>query len=107
MSENESQTADPSPTDQDRTTALGVVATRTNGDQLARTLLRANELGYETFVTHYGDRDIEAVRFAEQLGATLVDPTDSDPDIETLRRDLAASARACASLRACSRASCW
>jgi glycosyltransferase involved in cell wall biosynthesis len=74
--------------------AVGIVATRSNGDALARTVLRATERGHEVFVTHRGDPTLEALDFARRLGATVVDPSEPDPGGEALRRELAAVARA-------------
>lgn len=74
--------------------ALGVIATESNGDALARTVLRANDRDFEVFVTHYGDPTVEGVAFAERLGAHVVEPSEPRPDAEQLRRELAATARA-------------
>ncbi|MFC6864092.1 glycosyltransferase family 2 protein [Halomicroarcula sp. GCM10025817] len=66
----------PSTSDQSREPkpVIGLVATQVNGDRVARTILRAMQHGHDVLVTYEGDRDVESVQFAEQLGATVVDP---------------------------------
>lgn len=94
MSENQPRTVDSSSADNESPLAVGFVATKTNSEELARAILRAKERGHDVFVTHHGENNIESVHFAEQLGAHVVDPTISDPDRDSLRHDLAATARA-------------
>jgi glycosyltransferase involved in cell wall biosynthesis len=94
MSENQPRTVDSISADNESQIAVGFVATKTNSEELARAILRAKERGHEVFVTHHAENNIESVRFAEQLGANVVDPTTSDTDRDSLRRDLAATARA-------------
>lgn len=81
------------PTEQ-QSIAVGIIATEANSAKLAQTVLRANERQHEVYVTHGGAGDIEAVRFAERLNATIVEQTDTKQDVDELRRDLAATARA-------------
>lgn len=95
MSENDTSAVGETRESESESIAVGVIATHSNSDAVARTILRATERGHDVFVGHYGDRAVEAVDFADRLGATVVDPGDQDIDQETLKRELAATARAC------------
>lgn len=74
--------------------AVGIIATEDNSDGVARSILRAQQRGHEVFVTHYGDPDLEALTFAEQLGAEIVNPATDAVDREALYHELTATARA-------------
>lgn len=93
MSKQDSAARDDATTTADDV-AIGVVATVANTDTVVRTILRSSERGHGVFVGHYGDETIEAVRFAEQLDATVINPIDSDPDREEIEQELMAVARA-------------
>lgn len=80
--------------DDERTLAVGIIATETNSDGVARTILRARERGHDVVVTHYGTPEAESVRFARRLGVTVVAPSQSNPTVESLRHDLREHARA-------------
>jgi glycosyltransferase involved in cell wall biosynthesis len=73
--------------------AVGLIATPSNADRIAGSVLRASNRGYDVFVAHHGDRSLEAVTFAEQLGATIVDPPEIGSDEQQLRQELRATAR--------------
>ncbi|SFK65339.1 Glycosyl transferase family 2 [Halogranum rubrum] len=74
--------------------AIGIVATESNSDVIARTILRAREHAQQVFVAHDGDTDLEAVQFAEQLDANIVRPHEPGIGSDEFRAELAAGARA-------------
>jgi glycosyltransferase involved in cell wall biosynthesis len=74
------------------TVAVGVVATEENTDRVVRTVLRAIDRGYDVFVTYYNTPELESVRLAEKLGATIVHPGVTEPDEKTLQNGLAVAA---------------
>jgi len=73
--------------------AVGIVATGSNTGSVVRTILRAEEHGYDSLVTYSGDRDTESVRFARKLGATVVDPTNGKAGEQIPRESLVEAAR--------------
>jgi glycosyltransferase involved in cell wall biosynthesis len=73
--------------------AVGVVATETNGDEIARIVSRANQAGYPVLVTYPGDGTLESVRLARRLYARVIDPDPTRLDEASLRRTLATAAR--------------
>jgi nicotinamidase-related amidase len=73
---------------------IGLVATRDNAEALVRSILRAHRRGFGVLVTYDGPETMESVSFARQLGVRVVDPAIPDPDIDTLHRELTATARA-------------
>lgn len=72
--------------------AVGVVATGENTDSVVRTVIRAIDHGYDVLVTYYETPELESVRLAKKLGATVVHPGVADPDEKTLRNGLAVAA---------------
>jgi len=78
-----------SPADDDTPTVdtlgVGVVASADNAAAVARCILRAQDHGHTVLVTHRGNPHIEAVGFAEQLGAHVVHPDAADPSSSQLR----------------------
>ncbi|SFR87452.1 Glycosyl transferase family 2 [Halomicrobium zhouii] len=74
------------------TNAVGFVASEGNSEALARAILRAKDQGYEVFVTNDGESHGEALRFAETLGATVVELHADEPDDNALRQRLAIAA---------------
>lgn len=53
--------------------AVGIVATATNGDAVARTVLRAHRRGHEVLVAYPGGEHLESAEFARELGSHLVE----------------------------------
>ncbi|MFH5801816.1 glycosyltransferase family 2 protein [Haladaptatus sp. CMAA 1911] len=72
---------------------IGVVATPTNADAVARSLLRAKRHGYPTMVVIAGDQNVESVTVATQLGCHLVNRESPQDGFRSLRTDLARSAK--------------
>ncbi len=66
--------------------ALGIVATRDNASDVAGAILRAHDEGYEVFVATNAVDDLEATRFADQLGATVIETNEvgRDPLVQSL-----------------------
>lgn len=52
---------------------VGVIATPDNAKAVASTILRGKQEGYSTIVCHGGNEALEAVAFAEQLNAPVVE----------------------------------
>lgn len=59
---------------------IGVIATETNSDAIIRCVFRARQYGYPVLVTHHNDPSLEALSFARELGAKIVDPEFSKTD---------------------------
>jgi glycosyltransferase involved in cell wall biosynthesis len=77
----------------DRNLAVGIVANEQNTDGVIRTILRAQERGCGVIVTYRRRGDIEAVRFANRLGAIIIEPSVPNPDTKDLRRSIKSHAR--------------
>ena len=74
--------------------AIGLIATAENSGSIARNILRATEEGHRVFVTYEGTPNIEAVRFADKLGAQVVTPDVEDPTIDDLQKTLTNTSQA-------------
>jgi hypothetical protein len=101
MSENvleSTQLTDVAATDEQR--AVGFVASEEHSDALVREILRARARGYEAFVVRIDGQTGESVRFAEQLGATVVDlrADEADPNAIRQRLTIAAEKAGCSNL---------
>jgi len=74
--------------------AIGLVATPTNAEAVATSILRARRHGHSVYVTYSDGTDNEALAFARQLDATVVTPPEGDvePDPQDLRQLLAGAA---------------
>ncbi|MCO8245575.1 MULTISPECIES: glycosyltransferase family 2 protein [unclassified Haladaptatus] len=70
------------------TTAVGLIATKTNDEETAVSIRRAVRLGYDVFVAHPGIPDAKSVRTAKRFGARLVDSTDGVGSIDALHAAL-------------------
>jgi len=57
---------------------IGIIATEENADSVAGAVLRANKNGYPALVATADGEDIEALAFAEELGAATMSVTDAD-----------------------------
>ncbi|MFC6733954.1 glycosyltransferase family 2 protein [Haladaptatus sp. DYSN1] len=55
--------------------AVGLIATKDNGDEIAGAILRARQHGHEAIVTSPSEYEVEAVTFARELGAVVVEPS--------------------------------
>jgi len=71
-----------------QSTAVGLIVTEDEPDAVTRAILRAQTQGYDAFVAHANIPESESVRFADQLGAAIVTPHDSDPTAEYLWQSL-------------------
>mgnify|MGYP006281487831 CR=1 FL=1 len=72
---------------QDRETeqpGVGIIATQDNGEEVARTILRATDRGYDVLVASIDGSNTEAIEFANQLDATVVS-TDGATEVEDLK----------------------
>jgi glycosyltransferase involved in cell wall biosynthesis len=101
MSENvleSTQLTDAAATDEQR--AVGFVASEEHSDALVREILRARSRGFEAFVVRIDGQNGESVRFAEQLGATVVDlrADEADPYAIRQRLTIAAEKAGCSNL---------
>lgn len=94
MSEQSSSSTDIDPHCEEKSIAVGIIGTGTNSEAVARTALRARERKYKVLLTHHGDPDIESVRFARTVGATVVSPSDRNPSMKSLRQRLRNHAKA-------------
>jgi len=74
--------------------AIGLVATSTNEEAVAASILRARRHGHSVYVTYSDGTDNEALAFARQLDARVVTPPEGDakPDLGDLRQLLAGAA---------------
>jgi len=73
--------------------AVGVIATPSNADAVARVVLRARRRGHAAFVTYFDNPAIESVAFARELGAEVVRPDASAGTADSLYGALATAAR--------------
>ncbi|WP_227356810.1 glycosyltransferase family 2 protein [Haladaptatus salinisoli] len=73
--------------------AVGVVATPTNADAIARVILRAKRHGYPTLVVEAGDKNAESVTVATQLGCHVLHLESPQISFESLRSNLAHAAK--------------
>lgn len=73
---------------------VGLVATRENTGELVSEILRAHRAGHRVVVTHANQPELEAIDFAKELGASIVDPPQSNPDREDLKHVLVIVAKA-------------
>jgi len=73
--------------------AVGLVATPDNAEALVRSILRARRHGFDVLVTYAGSEAMESVAFARQLDVQIVEPSLPDQDVDTLHRELTATAR--------------
>jgi len=73
--------------------AVGLVATRDNGDAIARTVLRALERGHQVLITYRGDTPFVMTEFAETAGVRVIEPSTPHPTEDDLCRTLATAAR--------------
>ena len=72
----------------DDTTAVGLIATKTNDEETVMSTRRAVRLGYDVFVVHPGIPHAESVRTAKRLGASLVNSADGPASVEALHAAL-------------------
>lgn len=73
--------------------AIGLVASAGDAEAVAGTILRADREGHDVFVVHRDDSELEAVRFAERLGATVLAADDPEAGHEELLATAGAVAR--------------
>ncbi|WP_276253308.1 glycosyltransferase family 2 protein [Halomontanus rarus] len=73
--------------------AIGVIATETNSDSIIRVVLRAKRHGYPVLVTHQNEPSLEAISFAKELGARIVDPALSEAADQSYTVTLSKNAR--------------
>lgn len=73
--------------------SLGLVATRSNVDSVARATMRANEQGFAVIIACTVDTPPRTVRFLERLDATVVETNCPRSDDEALKRRLSEVAR--------------
>ncbi|WP_276248650.1 glycosyltransferase family 2 protein [Haladaptatus sp. YSMS36] len=55
--------------------AVGLIATKDNGDEIAGAILRARQHGLQAIVTSPSDYEVEALGFARELEAVVVEPS--------------------------------
>jgi len=73
--------------------AVGLVATRDNGDAIARTVLRALERDHQVLITYRGDAPSAMTEFVEMAGVRVIEPSTPHPKEDDLCRTLATAAR--------------
>jgi glycosyltransferase involved in cell wall biosynthesis len=73
--------------------AVGLVATRDNGDAIARAALRALERGHQVLITYRGDPPFAMTEFAETAGVRVIEPSTPHLTEDDLCRTLATAAR--------------
>ncbi|WP_433630313.1 glycosyltransferase family 2 protein [Halomicrococcus sp. NG-SE-24] len=78
--------------DQKEKPAIGLIATEENSSKICHFVLQALERDYPVLVIS-SDLNLEAVQFADRLGAEIVTPTIGKPDSKELRRILATNSK--------------
>jgi len=72
--------------------AFGIITANTGGSTLARTIARAQDYGFQVFVTTTGDLDQEVIQLVENLGATVLHPIVPQPTQRMATQRLALAA---------------